>query len=216
MSSANRKIVAPDANRCTEASVPKGLRPARAASDFSSEFETVGKKEESGGGGRRRRRCGVFASKPQRRQSSHLQWNGKKEKRKGRERKEEMKKDEKRGGRVAGGAGGGRMEGLRGLERREHGQLIRHPSEKVRIFVGGIWEEQRRLQMWQTAGYFPLPRPLKRAPVKNTSASKHFGPTLGHLSCLQPSQLAKREQVPVAHAKKTPRQDGVLSYFSLL
>lgn len=45
VSSANRKIVAPDANRCTEASVPKGLRPARAASDFSSEFETVGKKE---------------------------------------------------------------------------------------------------------------------------------------------------------------------------
>lgn len=58
------------------------------------------------------------------------------------------------------------MEGLRGSERRERGQLIRHPSEKVRVFVGGIWEEQRRLQMWQTAGYFPLPRPLKRAPVK--------------------------------------------------
>lgn len=83
MSSANRKIVAPDANRCTEASVPKGLRPARAASDFSSEFETVGKKEESGGGGRGGGGGGgaeSFASKPQRRQSSHLQWNGKKEK----------------------------------------------------------------------------------------------------------------------------------------
>lgn len=49
MSSANRKIVAPDANRCTEASVPKGLRPARAESDFSSEFETVGK-ERTGAG----------------------------------------------------------------------------------------------------------------------------------------------------------------------
>lgn len=36
---------------------------------------------------------------------------------------------------------------------------------------------------------------------KNTSASKHFGPTLGHLSCLQPSQQAEHEQVP-AHAKK--------------
>lgn len=73
-----------------------------------------------------------------------------------------MKKDEKRGRGKAGEVGGG----WGGWERRERGQLIRHPSEKVRIFVGGIWGERRRLQMWRTAGCFPLPRPLKRAPVK--------------------------------------------------
>lgn len=84
MSSANHKIVAPDANRCTEAWVPKGSGQSQ-----HQTFQVIwnsGQKEESG-------ERGEFASEPRRRQSSNLQWNGKKKE------KKEMKKDEKGGGR---------------------------------------------------------------------------------------------------------------------
>lgn len=93
VSSANRKIVAPDANRCTEASVPKGLRPARAASDFSSEFETVGKKE---GGERGRGEEGVVVVVEFLPRSPNVDrapiFNGMEKKRKGREKRRNEKR----------------------------------------------------------------------------------------------------------------------------
>lgn len=96
MSSANRKIVAPDANRCTEASVPKGLRPARAASDFSSEFETVDKKRAGAG-----EEAAVWSLLPWSPDVDRAPiFNGMEKKRKGRERKEEKKM---RSGVVVGG-----------------------------------------------------------------------------------------------------------------
>lgn len=148
------------------------------------------------GGGGRRGGGGVFASEPQRRQSSHLQWNGKK---KG-ERKEEMKKDERRGGGEVGGGGGSEGAGEAGA-RPAHPSSLRKGQDFCRRLLGRAAE----IPDVANSRAFYAATAAKESSRKSSSASKHFGPTLGHLSCLWPrqpaSQPAEREHVP-AHAKK--------------
>lgn len=110
----------------------KGLRP-KPASDFSSDLKQWAKGGEWGGR--------EFASEPQRRQSSNLQWNGKKRKERNEKRWE------------------------RGWKKREHGQLIRHSSERSG-FLSVELGRAAKLQMHWTAGYFPLPWPAKESSFK--------------------------------------------------
>lgn len=117
----------------TAAQKPECQRaPAEASIRLFKWFETVGKRRRVGGG---------FASEPQRRQSSNLQWNGKKRKERNEKRWE------------------------RGWKKREHGQLIRHSSERSG-FLSVELGRAAKLQMHRTAGYFPLPWPAKESSFK--------------------------------------------------
>lgn len=117
----------------TAAQKPECQRaPAEASIRLFKWFETVGKRRGWGVGG-------VFASEPQRRQSSNLQWNGKKRK----------ERNEKGGGRSGSMASSSVI------------------PPKGQDFCRWNWEEQQNCRCTEQQGIFRCHDQLRRAPLKH-------------------------------------------------
>lgn len=104
----------------------------------------------------------------------------------------------------------GRLEGVEGVG--EAGARPAHPSSlrKGQDFCRRYLGRAAKIADVANSRVFSAATAAKESSRKNTSASKHFGPTLGHLSCLQPSQPAERERVPARETRPTESPQRVL------
>lgn len=102
------------------------------------------------------------------------------------------------------------MEGVEGVG--EAGARPAHPSSlrKGQDFCRRYLGRAAKIADVANSRVFSAATAAKESSRKNTSASKHFGPTPGHLSCLQPSQPAEREHVPARETRRTESPQLVL------